>query len=364
QISGPNGSLGQHGWTDQMSLSFVDADGDGSGTSQLSGRYLYGPAVDEVFAVENGTGDVLWSLTDQLGTPRDWAQRTSGGNTVIAQHIRYTAFGAIDSITDASGNPLASGLQPQASFTGQLTDPDAGLIYYRARWYDPQLGKFISDDPMGFEAGDANVSRYVGNRVANSLDSSGLQDPPIYDPSDPSDVFRESPLPWLDPKLKQPELPEVLAHIGEELWKEHGSELRHGLTTMDPDALLTTSVAAGTAAGVLLIAIEEGFLKEIPTPEFTIQTYELSDYVKISTTYQGTWKLGENENPWNFIDDSLISKYKLTIEIKIPDDDLTGVQNILRNPNIWITPVVETPFHSDPKNDPATSITGGIGFRY
>ncbi|MEI7702694.1 MAG: RHS repeat-associated core domain-containing protein [Planctomycetia bacterium] len=174
QISGPNGSLGQHGWTDQMILSFVDADGDGSGTSQLSGRYLYGPAVDEVFAVENGAGNVLWSLTDQLGTPRDWAQRTSSGNTVIAQHIRYTAFGAIDSITDASGNPLASGLQPEASFTGQFTDPDAGLIYYRARWYDPQLGKFISDDPMGFEAGDANVSRYVGNMLTSYSDVSGL----------------------------------------------------------------------------------------------------------------------------------------------------------------------------------------------
>ncbi len=173
-ISGPNGSLGQHGWTDQMILSFVDADGDGSGTSQLSGRYLYGPAVDEVFAMENGTGDVLWSLTDQLGTPRDWAQRTSSGNTVIAQHIRYTTFGAIDSTTDASGNPLASSLQPQASFTGQLTDPDAGLIYYRARWYDPQLGKFISDDPMGFEAEDANVSRYVGNGTQRSIDPTGL----------------------------------------------------------------------------------------------------------------------------------------------------------------------------------------------
>ncbi|MBL8812159.1 MAG: RHS repeat-associated core domain-containing protein, partial [Planctomycetaceae bacterium] len=172
-ISGPNGSLGQHGWTDQMVLSFVDADGDGSATSQLSGRYLYGPAVDEIFAVENGTGDVLWALTDQLGTPRDWAQRTSSGNTVIAQHIRYTAFGAIDSITDGAGNPLATSSSPLATFTGQLNDPDAGLIYYRARWYDPQLGKFISDDPMGFDAGDTNVSRYVGNHSADHFDPTG-----------------------------------------------------------------------------------------------------------------------------------------------------------------------------------------------
>jgi hypothetical protein len=54
------------------------------------------------------------------------------------------------------------------------------LFYYRARWYDPTIGKFISEDPIGFAAGDANVSRYVGNRVSNNTDPTGLRD---FDPA-------------------------------------------------------------------------------------------------------------------------------------------------------------------------------------
>ena len=159
-----------------MILSFTDPDADGSSLSQLASRNLYGPAVDQIFATEVANGSVLWALTDHQGTPRDWATRSpSTGTTTIAQHTRYTAFGAIESVTDATGNPLASSLIPLASFTGQLYDPDANLIYYRARWYDPQLGKFLTDDPMGFAAGDANVSRYVGNEAISNKDFSGLK---------------------------------------------------------------------------------------------------------------------------------------------------------------------------------------------
>ena len=182
-IAGPNGALNQAGWTDQMILSFTDPDADGSSLSQLASRNLYGPAVDQLFATEVANGSVLWALTDHQGTPRDWATRSSStGTTTIAQHTRYTAFGAISSIVDATGNPLAATATPLPSFTGQLYDADAALMYYRARWYDPQLGKFLNDDPMGFAAGDANVSRYVGNRVSSHRDSTGLEDPPIPNP--------------------------------------------------------------------------------------------------------------------------------------------------------------------------------------
>ena len=50
-----------------------------------------------------------------------------------------------------------------------------GLYYYRARWYDPVAGRFVSDDPVGFAAGDANLGRYVGNGPNNSTDPSGLE---------------------------------------------------------------------------------------------------------------------------------------------------------------------------------------------
>jgi uncharacterized protein RhaS with RHS repeats len=51
----------------------------------------------------------------------------------------------------------------------------------RLRWrhgerlYDPVVGRFISEDPIGFAAGDTNVSRYVGNGVTTATDPSGLE---------------------------------------------------------------------------------------------------------------------------------------------------------------------------------------------
>jgi hypothetical protein len=47
------------------------------------------------------------------------------------------------------------------------------LDYYRARYYDSSVGRFISVDPMGFGAGDTNLYRYVGNNSTNATDPSG-----------------------------------------------------------------------------------------------------------------------------------------------------------------------------------------------
>ncbi|MCI0560805.1 MAG: DNA/RNA non-specific endonuclease [Nitrososphaera sp.] len=46
-------------------------------------------------------------------------------------------------------------------------------MYYRARWYDPLQGKFISEDPIGYTGG-ANLYSYVGNNPLNLADPSGL----------------------------------------------------------------------------------------------------------------------------------------------------------------------------------------------
>lgn len=49
-----------------------------------------------------------------------------------------------------------------------------GLYYYRARYYDPKIGRFISEDPIKFEAGP-NFYTYVDNNPTNYTDPTGLE---------------------------------------------------------------------------------------------------------------------------------------------------------------------------------------------
>ena len=57
-------------------------------------------------------------------------------------------------------------------YTGREVDAD-DLYYYRARYYDPRIQRFISEDPIGFMSGDFNWYRYVGNDPVNYFDPNG-----------------------------------------------------------------------------------------------------------------------------------------------------------------------------------------------
>ena len=144
---------------------------DGGTANDLAHRYLWNGEIlvaDEVVTSLSTAGDIQWALTDHVGTIRDvvkWNATT--GEFEIANHRVYSSFGELESETNSSVD-LAFG------FTSQWLDEATGLAHHLNRWFDTGLGKWLSDDPMGFAAGDANVQRYVGNRPLTYVDPTGL----------------------------------------------------------------------------------------------------------------------------------------------------------------------------------------------
>jgi RHS repeat-associated protein len=85
---------------------------------------------------------------------------------------RYTAFGE-ETIFDPSGDfkkPITSW-----RFCSKRTDPETGLIYFGRRYYDPQIARWITADPLGYEA-RPNLYAYVNNSPLTSIDLFGLSE--------------------------------------------------------------------------------------------------------------------------------------------------------------------------------------------
>jgi RHS repeat-associated protein len=125
-------------------------------------HYLYGLNVDQVLAQDSPAG-MVWALADRLGT----VDALTDGDGNVVDKRTFDSFGRILSET----NPSVSF---RYGYTGRERDLESGLDYYRARYYDPQVGRFISVDPAGFGAGDTNLYRYVGNNSTNATDPTGM----------------------------------------------------------------------------------------------------------------------------------------------------------------------------------------------
>lgn len=127
-------------------------------------RYFRGVGTDELVAgwlqdTDGKTKPFLFHH-DQVTS----VTAVSGHNGGTAQSIKYGAFGQVQSSTGASPSRL--------KYTGR-EDDQTGLYYYRARYFDPAIGRFVSEDPKGFEAG-INFYEYAGSNAINVNDPSGL----------------------------------------------------------------------------------------------------------------------------------------------------------------------------------------------
>lgn len=137
-------------------------------------RYLTGDQIDQLFARIEELGvndDEAWYLTDNLGSVRHLVDNSGTALATLA----YDSFGNLTTAEDADSDRFR--------FTGREWDAETGLYYYRARMYDPATGRFVSEDPARFDAGDTNLRRYVGNTPTNAKDPTGRCDDRVFYPS-------------------------------------------------------------------------------------------------------------------------------------------------------------------------------------
>jgi len=105
---------------------------------------------------------VTYVYTDQQGTPL--AEADANGN--ITATFDYAPYGS-QALGNAPNGP---------GYTGHVNDPDTGLVYMQARYYDSATGRFLSVDPVGPAAGNTfNFSRYAyaNNNPIVNMDPDG-----------------------------------------------------------------------------------------------------------------------------------------------------------------------------------------------
>ncbi len=135
-----------------------------NGTTLLR-RYVHGPGVDEpIFRLEiAGTDNRRYEIADNQGS-------IIAENGASTTRFTYGPYGEPGNWNGA-----------RFRYTGQTTldanlsaSTSAQLYHYKARVYDPVLGRFLQTDPVGYSAGDLNLYSYVGNDPLNRTDPTGL----------------------------------------------------------------------------------------------------------------------------------------------------------------------------------------------
>ena len=151
------------------------------GNRNLTDRYLWGPAVDQVLADEHfspvtgeqSTSDGYRHTATRSGrwaTTRTRSATWSTDSGSLEQHIAYSPFGQQVTGLTTTGSVVANFA---FGYTGTYTDPMTKLQLHGVRWYDPCVGRWLSEDPA---AADPNLYRYCGNAPTDGMDPSGLED--------------------------------------------------------------------------------------------------------------------------------------------------------------------------------------------
>jgi RHS repeat-associated protein len=130
--------------------------GERNTTLGVSTDYLFGPGIDQPLAKHAANGAILYYSADGLGS----IALVTDANSAVTDSSTYDAWGARGGGTDSIG------------YTGR--EAAGSLWYYRARYYDPVTGRFLSEDPERYADG-MQVYGYVLNNPINYRDPTGMR---------------------------------------------------------------------------------------------------------------------------------------------------------------------------------------------
>jgi RHS repeat-associated protein len=165
--------------------------GDGTRVSQQinAGTYAYVNDVAAPLPVvlnESGPdGNISYAYGSSL---------ISASGPGLQSFYQFDGLGSVATVTDQSASQTAGyaydpwGVQTEAAdalgaknkyrYTGEAIDPESGLVFLRARYYDPSLGRFLSSDPLGALM-PSNAYVYANASPTNLVDPTGLSSDPV-----------------------------------------------------------------------------------------------------------------------------------------------------------------------------------------
>ncbi len=209
---------------------FVDGDTSDGITPTLTDRRLYGAGIDSLLAREDAAGVVDFALRDLIGSVRAWVE----ADGTIAARYDFDSYG-----NKLNGPSLSGG--GRFGFTGRPRGGQGAHDFFRARFYDTEVGRFLSADMLRVRGREPNPFAYVQNSPLNRIDSRGLCD---QDPS-PQQEDRES----------------FWRTWGEKIfgWIADILGMRYAGRTAVPPAMTEAAGALEAAAGVIEIAKLQAF---------------------------------------------------------------------------------------------------------
>ena len=174
------------------------------GSASLSASYVYGNYIDEVLTMRRGTSEYYYHGDDQHNV----VKLTDNTGTVVEAYD-YGDYGQPEFSSPPANPGQATGEQLDVTasplgnpylFTGRRWDEELGYYYFRNRYMDPALGRFVSRDPIGLWGDAANLGNgytYAASNPWSMVDPFGLCGGNVGKPIE--DVLSDFGYSWPDP---------------------------------------------------------------------------------------------------------------------------------------------------------------------